>query len=217
MAVTHRHRRRAARATVRYLHTSRRTRSARCSTLVRGLPVDDAIRVLQLCEKDAADDVLEAARLGDRQRRAQPAAARPTSCSSRASGPTRARPASRAGRVPAVVTSAIRKRTSHVTIVLARYDARRARSASPPRGVERPRRGGRAAPSLRARAPFARSASRGRSTTTITITTTKSRPTIEPTRSKPDDRAGHAKPSRRRRGRPRPTSPTTDADEAGEE
>ena len=27
--------------------------------LVRGLPVDDAFRVLQLCEKDAADDVLK--------------------------------------------------------------------------------------------------------------------------------------------------------------
>ena len=27
--------------------------------LVRGLPVDDAERVLQLCEKDAADDVLK--------------------------------------------------------------------------------------------------------------------------------------------------------------
>src|SRR4029077_5743209 len=48
----------AARASVRYLHTSP-YKVRQVLTLVRGLPVDDAERVLQLCEKDAADDVLK--------------------------------------------------------------------------------------------------------------------------------------------------------------
>ncbi|MDQ1459653.1 MAG: large subunit ribosomal protein, partial [Actinomycetota bacterium] len=46
------------RATVRYLHTSP-YKVRQVLTLVRGLPVGDAERLLQLCEKDAADDVLK--------------------------------------------------------------------------------------------------------------------------------------------------------------
>jgi len=48
----------SARATVRYLPVSP-YKIRQVLDLVRGLPVDDAIRVLQLCEKDAADSVLK--------------------------------------------------------------------------------------------------------------------------------------------------------------
>ena len=48
----------SARATVRYLQVSP-YKIRQVLDLVRGLPVDDAIRVLQLCEKDAADPVLK--------------------------------------------------------------------------------------------------------------------------------------------------------------
>ena len=48
----------SARATVRYLSVSP-YKIRQVLQLVRGLPADDAIRVLQLCEKDAADDVLK--------------------------------------------------------------------------------------------------------------------------------------------------------------
>ena len=47
-----------ARATARYLHVSA-YKIRQVLELVRGLPVDDAERVLQLCQKDAADDVLK--------------------------------------------------------------------------------------------------------------------------------------------------------------
>ena len=46
------------RATVRYLHTSP-YKVRQVLDLVRGLPVPDAERMLQLCEKDAAGDVLK--------------------------------------------------------------------------------------------------------------------------------------------------------------
>ena len=65
-----------ARATARYQHVSP-YKVRQVLDLVRGLSVDDAERMLQLCEKDAADDVLEGARVRDRERRAQlPAAGR---------------------------------------------------------------------------------------------------------------------------------------------
>ena len=48
----------SARATVRYLGVSP-YKIRQVLDLVRGLPVDDAIRLLQLCEKDAADDVFK--------------------------------------------------------------------------------------------------------------------------------------------------------------
>src|SRR5205085_9218201 len=47
-----------ARATVRYLGVSP-YKIRQVLDLVRGLPVDDAIRVLQLCEKDAAQPILK--------------------------------------------------------------------------------------------------------------------------------------------------------------
>ena len=47
-----------ARATARYLHVSP-YKVRQVLQLVRGLPVGDAERMLQLCEKDAADDVLK--------------------------------------------------------------------------------------------------------------------------------------------------------------
>ena len=93
----------SARATVRYLPVSP-YKIRQVLDLVRGLPVDDAIRVLQLCQKDAADNVLKlldsAVANAEHNR-----SSRPTSCTSRASGATKARPASRVRRVPAVATS----------------------------------------------------------------------------------------------------------------
>jgi large subunit ribosomal protein L22 len=93
------------RATVRYLHTSP-YKVRQVLTLVRGLPVGDAERLLQLCEKDAADDVLKL--LGSAIANALAWADE---------GPTRKHGQPRArGRY-----FRIRKRTSHVTIVLERF------------------------------------------------------------------------------------------------
>ena len=122
---------------------------------MRGLPVDDAIRVLQLCEKDAADRRAEAARLGDRQRRAQQRRSRPTSCSSSRvwadEGPTRKYGQPRArGRY-----FRIRKRTSHVTIVLERYEVDELETRRRREETSGSRCRGRAAPALRACASFA--------------------------------------------------------------
>ena len=47
-----------ARASARYQHVSP-YKVRQVLDLVRGLPVEDAERTLQLCEKDAADDVLK--------------------------------------------------------------------------------------------------------------------------------------------------------------
>jgi large subunit ribosomal protein L22 len=109
----------AARATVRYLHTSP-YKIRQVLALVRGLPVEDAERILQLCQKDAADDVLKL--LGSAVANAE------HNLSIEAEelflarawadeGPTRkwGQPRAR-GRY-----FRIRKRTSHVTIILERF------------------------------------------------------------------------------------------------
>jgi len=108
------------RASVRYLHTSP-YKVRQVLDLVRGLPVGDAERMLQLCEKDAAGDVLKL--LGSAIANAEHNNALPADelFLARAwadEGPTRSHGQPRArGRY-----FRIRKRTSHVTIVLERFE-----------------------------------------------------------------------------------------------
>jgi large subunit ribosomal protein L22 len=108
------------RATVRYLHTSP-YKVRQVLDLVRGLPVPDAERMLQICEKDAAGDVLKL--LGSAIANAEHNNALPADelFLARAwadEGPTRSHGQPRArGRY-----FRIRKRTSHVTIVLERFE-----------------------------------------------------------------------------------------------
>jgi len=107
------------RATVRYLHTSP-YKVRQVLTLVRGLPVGDAERLLQLCEKDAADDVLKllgSAIANAEHNNALPADELFVALAWADEGPTRKHGQPRArGRY-----FRIRKRTSHVTIVLERF------------------------------------------------------------------------------------------------
>ncbi len=110
----------AARATVRYLHTSP-YKIRQVLELVRGLPVEDAERVLQLCEKDAADDVLKLLMSAVANAEHNLSLEAEELFVARAwadEGPTRkwGQPRAR-GRY-----FRIRKRTSHVTILLERFD-----------------------------------------------------------------------------------------------
>jgi large subunit ribosomal protein L22 len=110
----------ASRATVRYLHTSP-YKIRQVLELVRGLPVEDADRVLQLCEKDAADDVRKLLTSAVSNAEHNSALEPDELFVARAwadEGPTRkwGQPRAR-GRY-----FRIRKRTSHVTIVLERFD-----------------------------------------------------------------------------------------------
>jgi large subunit ribosomal protein L22 len=127
-----------ARATVRYLAVSP-YKIRQVLDLVRGLPVDDAIRVLQLSEKDAADSILKlldsaiANAEHNRNLAADELYIARAWCDE---GPTRKSGQARArGRY-----FRVRKRTSHMTIILARYDAdeleeRRRRDESSGRGA----------------------------------------------------------------------------------
>jgi large subunit ribosomal protein L22 len=126
------------RASVRYLHTSP-YKIRQVLTLVRGLPVDDAARVLQLCEKDAADDVLKllgAAIANAEHNNNLPADELFVSLAWADEGPTRKHGQPRArGRY-----FRIRKRTSHVTLVLERFaldelETRRRREEATGRGA----------------------------------------------------------------------------------
>jgi large subunit ribosomal protein L22 len=128
----------SARATVRYLTVSP-YKIRQVLDLVRGLPVDDAIRVLQLCEKDAADSVLkllDSAVANAEHNQQLPADELYLARIWCDEGPTRKSGQARArGRY-----FRVRKRTSHVTIVLARFDAdelevRRRREESSGRGA----------------------------------------------------------------------------------
>ncbi len=127
-----------ARATVRYLSTSP-YKVRQVIDLVRGLPVDDAARLLQLCEKDAADDVLqllESAVANAEHNQSLPADELYVARVWCDEGPTRKWGQARArGRY-----FRVRKRTSHITIVLARFEAdelaeRRRRDESSGRGA----------------------------------------------------------------------------------
>ena len=128
----------SARATVRYLGVSP-YKIRQVLDLVRGLPVDDAIRLLQLCAKDAAGDVLkllDSAVANAEHNQQLPADELYLARIWCDEGPTRKSGQARArGRY-----FRIRKRTSHVTIILARYEAdeleaRRRREESSGRGA----------------------------------------------------------------------------------
>jgi len=128
----------SARATVRYLGVSP-YKIRQVMELVRGLPVDDAIRVLQLCEKDAADSVLkllDSAIANAEHNQQLPADELFIARIWCDEGPTRKSGQARArGRY-----FRVRKRTSHVTIIIARYEAdeleaRRRRDESSGRGA----------------------------------------------------------------------------------
>jgi large subunit ribosomal protein L22 len=128
----------SARATVRYLGVSP-YKIRQVLDLVRGLPVDDAIRVLQLCEKDAADSVLkllDSAIANAEHNQQLPADELFLARIWCDEGPTRKSGQARArGRY-----FRVRKRTSHMTIILARYEpeeleARRRRDESSGRGA----------------------------------------------------------------------------------
>ena len=111
----------AARATVRYLRASP-YKVRQVLELVRGLPVEDAARLLQLCEKDAADDVLKLLNSAASNAEHNHAIEAGELFIARAwadEGPTRkwGQPRAR-GRY-----FRVRKRTSHVTIILERYHA----------------------------------------------------------------------------------------------
>ena len=166
----------SARATVRYLPVSP-YKIRQVLDLVRGLPVDDAIRVLQLCQKDAADNVLkllDSAVANAEHNRALPADELYLARIWCDEGPTRKSGQARArGRY-----FRVRKRSSHVTIILARYEAeeleqRRRRDEASGRGAAPRSAAARSACGDRASASSSRSTIT--TTTTITITTTRSR------------------------------------------
>jgi len=107
-------------ARARYLHVSP-YKVRQVLDLVRGLPVDDAFRVLQLCEKDAADDVLkvlDAAVANAEHNNELPADELFLAVAFADEGPTRkwGQPRAR-GRY-----FRVRKRTTHLTLIVARYD-----------------------------------------------------------------------------------------------
>jgi large subunit ribosomal protein L22 len=109
----------AATATVRYLRVSP-YKIRQVLGLVRGLPVDDAQRVLQLCEKDAAEPVLKLLNSAVANAEHNHALEPEELFVARAfadEGPTRkwGQPRAR-GRY-----FRVRKRSSHVTIVLERF------------------------------------------------------------------------------------------------
>ena len=110
----------AARATARYLHVSP-YKVRQVLELVRGLPVEDADRILQLCEKDAADDVSKVLNSAVANAEHNLALEPEELFVARAwadEGPTRkwGQPRAR-GRY-----FRVRKRTTHLTIILERFD-----------------------------------------------------------------------------------------------
>ena len=111
----------SASATVRYLPVSP-YKIRQVLDLVRGLPGDDAIRVLQLSQKDAADSILkllDSAIANAEHNRQLPADELYLARAWCDEGPTRKSGQARArGRY-----FRVRKRTSHMTIVLARYES----------------------------------------------------------------------------------------------
>jgi large subunit ribosomal protein L22 len=126
-----------ARATARYQHVSP-YKVRQVLDLVRGLSVEDAERTLQLCEKDAADDVLKVleSAIANAEHNFHLAADELYLAVAYADeGPTRkwGQPRAR-GRY-----FRVRKRTSHITLIVARYDEdeleeRRRRDESSGRG-----------------------------------------------------------------------------------
>ena len=109
------------RATVRHLHVSS-SKVRQVLSLVRGLPVQDAERVLQLCEKGVATPVLkllESAIANAEHNSAIPADELFVARAFADEGPTRKGGQARArGRY-----FRVRKRTSHVTVVVEQEQA----------------------------------------------------------------------------------------------
>src|SRR5690349_12649279 len=108
------------RASARYLRVSP-YKVRQVLALIRNLPAEEAERVLQLCEKDAAGDVLkvlDAAVANAENNRSLPIDELYVARAYADEGPTRkwGQPRAR-GRY-----FRVRHRSSHVTIVLARYD-----------------------------------------------------------------------------------------------
>ena len=201
----------SARATVRYLGVSP-YKIRQVLDLVRGLPVDDAIRVLQLCEKDAADSVLkllDSAIANAEHNQQLPADELYLARIWCDEGPTRKSGQARArGRY-----FRVRKRTSHMTIILARYEpeeleARRRRDESSGRG---------AATAQRRRSErVRRSRQREQAADTHDHDHDHDHADAEPHRGAGHRRHRRKSTERRRRSRRR-RRPTTDDDEAGEE
>jgi large subunit ribosomal protein L22 len=109
----------SVRAGVKHLRVSP-TKVRQVLSLIRGLAAEDAERVLQLCQKDAADDVLkvlDSAVANAENNRSLPIDELYVARAYADEGPTRkwGQPRAR-GRY-----FRVRHRTSHVTIVLARY------------------------------------------------------------------------------------------------
>ena len=183
---------------MRYLHTSP-YKVRQVLTLVRGLPVDDAERLLQLCEKDAADDVLKllgSAIANAEHNNSLPADELFVALAWADEGPTRKHGQPRArGRY-----FRIRKRTSHVTIVLERFALDELEDAPPARRGDRSRRRGRAAPARRARAALARD----RSPKPTKHDAEVEEPEVDEIAADEVD-GREADDARRRRRRPRPT------------
>ena len=212
MADDHRHPERARDRSLP--RTSRRTRSARSSTSSRGLPVDDAEPRAAAVREGRGRRRAEAARLGDRQRRAQPQLPADELFVARALGrrgpdPKWGQPRAR-GRY-----FRIRKRTSHITIVVARYDDDELERAAPARRVDAA--AARRSPQRRRaeRVRRSRQRARGRPTTTTTITiTTTTTTTIDEVADEVEDAPRSTTSSRRRRAsRGRGRSRRDDADE----
>jgi len=109
-----------ARATARYQHVSA-SKVRQVLALIRGLAIDDAVRTLQLCEKEAAEDILKVldSAVANAEHNFQlPPDELYVALAWADEGPTRkwGQPRAR-GRY-----FRVRKRTSHITIIVARYD-----------------------------------------------------------------------------------------------
>ena len=211
----------------RYLHVSP-YKVRQVLDLVRGLPVDDAERMLQLCEKDAADDVLKLldSAIANAEHNHQLAGRRAVPRGRVA--PTKARPASAGQPRARGRYFRIRKRTSHITIIARALRRRRARARA---AAARSRRGRGAAVAQRRRAERVRR-SRQRAAEADARPRSRSRSRRGPSTTDVDageiEEASEAARRRRRRHRSgrsseaeaadttRPTD-ATDADEAGEE
>ena len=105
------------RAHAKYVRTSARKARLVCDH-IRGKSVDEARAILAHTPRARRRGLEQAARVGRRQRRAQPRAARRRPADPRPSPPTRARRSSASARAPWAARRAIRKRTSHLTITL---------------------------------------------------------------------------------------------------
>ena len=192
--------------------------------LIVGKDVDDAREILRFCERGAADDGHEAARLGGRQRRAQRQHPGRRAVRLARPGPTRARRCKRGRpRARGRGTSGSASARSHITIIVARYDDDELDRAAP--SARRVRRAGAAAqpspPGRREpRAPSARPrAITTTTTTTITTTTSTTSELVDEVDADRGRRRAEAERRARSTRRPRstrPRQPTTPSERPSE-